>query len=353
MSRAKKLPSGNWRVNQYIGRDKDGKRRYKSFTAATKKAAEFMAAEYVAAHRDDFNEDITVGEAIDRYIASKDAVLSPTTLWAYKKIRRNHFQTLMPVRLSAITRELVQKAVNEMAKTRSAKTVLNAHGLLAAALRMHKPDLVLHTTLPRKVRKLRNDLPTADEVIAAVRGSDIEIPVLLALCLCLRMSEVRGVRKASIQRGLLFIDRVVVSAEGKQIEKELAKTDASRRVEKIPPFLATMILERDEEYVTKMTGNAIYKVFKKLMVKAGYPTVRFHDLRHIAASDMHRAGIIDRVAAERGGWSGTQTMQRVYQHTFSEDRQQADETMIEYYEKLYKELDIGSIGHEADAKENC
>ena len=45
-TRAKKLPSGNWRVNLYIGTDPDGKKRYKSFTAATKKEAEYQAAEY-------------------------------------------------------------------------------------------------------------------------------------------------------------------------------------------------------------------------------------------------------------------------------------------------------------------
>ena len=47
MAKAKKLPSGNWRVNQYIGKNKDGKRQYKSFTASSKKEAEYLAAEYV------------------------------------------------------------------------------------------------------------------------------------------------------------------------------------------------------------------------------------------------------------------------------------------------------------------
>lgn len=37
MAKAKKLPSGSWRVNQYVGKDADGKRVYKSFTADSKK----------------------------------------------------------------------------------------------------------------------------------------------------------------------------------------------------------------------------------------------------------------------------------------------------------------------------
>ena len=43
--KAKKLPSGNWRVRLYVGKE-DGKPKYKSFTASTKKEAEFAAAQY-------------------------------------------------------------------------------------------------------------------------------------------------------------------------------------------------------------------------------------------------------------------------------------------------------------------
>ena len=45
MAKAKKLPSGSWRVLQFVGLDADGKRQYKSFTAPTKREAEFLAAE--------------------------------------------------------------------------------------------------------------------------------------------------------------------------------------------------------------------------------------------------------------------------------------------------------------------
>ena len=43
MASAKKLKSGNWRCLAYIGKDKEGKRLYKSFTAPTKKEAELLA----------------------------------------------------------------------------------------------------------------------------------------------------------------------------------------------------------------------------------------------------------------------------------------------------------------------
>ena len=337
MAKARKLPSGNWNVRVFDGTDENGKEHFKSFTAATKKLAEYLAAEY-AANKKDRIEHMTVGEAIDRYISSKDKVLSPATIYGYHKIRRNNLQSLMDIPIDRLTREQVQIAVNNESATHSAKTVINAHGLLSAALAMHNPDFVLRTTLPRKVKKLKRDLPTSEDVMNAIHGSTAELPVLLALCMCLRMSEVRGVRKSAVDGNYLSIERVIVTVDGKSIEKELPKTDASRRIEELPDFLRDMILNQPTEYATTLSGKAIYSRFVRCMEKAGFTGVRFHDLRHISASDMHSQGIPDRIAAERGGWAGTQTMRQVYQHSFSADRKAADKKMNERYSKMYSDL---------------
>lgn len=334
MATAKKLPSGSWRVRLYIGKDDSGKELFKSFTAPTKKQAEFLAAEFAAKKRRTVSL-MTVGEAIDRYIDSKDEVLSPTTINEYRKMRRNYLQSLMEIRIDDLTREQVQLAVNAEARKHSAKTVINAHGLLSAALAMHNPDFILRTTLPRKVKKLRRDLPTSEDVMRVMHGEPAELPVLLALCCCLRVSEVRGIRKSAVHGNFLSIERVIVTVNGQHIEKELAKTDETRRIEEIPDFLRDMILAAPTDYATTLTGQAIYKQFSRRMAAAGFSGVRFHDLRHISASDMHAQGIPDKVAAERGGWSGTQTMREVYQHTFSEDRKRADKIMNDRYSQMF------------------
>ena len=49
MATAKKLPSGNWRVQVFVGVDENKKRIYKSFTAPTKKQAEYAALPWFAA----------------------------------------------------------------------------------------------------------------------------------------------------------------------------------------------------------------------------------------------------------------------------------------------------------------
>lgn len=334
MATAKKLPSGSWRVRAYIGKDAEGNHIYKSFTAPTKKQAEFLAAEFLTKKRA-LPESMTVGEAIDRYIASKDGVLSPSTIDSYKRKRRTRLQSIMNIRLNKLTREDVQKAVNDDAKRMSAKSVIDSHGLLSSALKMFAPDFVLRTTLPRKVKPLKRDLPTSADVMRVVEGDEIELPVLLALCLCLRISEVRGLKKTDIHGDCVLIQRVIVTVSGKHIEKELPKTDATRRIEKLPPFICDMMLSIDGDYITQLSGQALYKRFTRRMAKAGFPGVKFHDLRHISASDMHAQGISDRVASERGGWAGTQTMREVYQHSFAPDRIAADEKMIAFYEGIH------------------
>ncbi len=95
-----------------------------------------------------------------------------------------------------------------------------------------------------------------------------------------------------------------------------------------------VVFALDKEIVT-ISARALYFQFVKLMREHGYDNVRFHDLRHIAASDMNRLGIPDKVAAERGGWATTYTMRAVYQHAFSADREMADDLINEYYTNLF------------------
>lgn len=338
MATAKKMPSGRWRIRVYVGNDEYGRPVYKSITADTKREAEYSAATFLLKNSVNASS-MSVGEAVDRYINSKSNILSPSTLDGYKKIRRNHIKRIERIRLDDLTREIVQKWVNQEASIVSPKTVANIYGLLNAAVTMYRPDFIINIRLPRKVKQLKRDLPTSDVVIKAVRGTPIELPVLLALWLCLRLSEVRGIKKSAIHGDTLYIENVIVTVGKENVEKEIAKTDSSRRIVRLPNKLKKMILDQEGEYVTTLSGKAIYSRFTRLLAKAGYPHVRFHDLRHIAASDMNRLGITDRVAADRGGWSTTATMRNVYQHSFSSDRDHAEDVIQEYYSKMMEDLE--------------
>lgn len=337
MATAKRLPSGSYRVRVFVGKDENGKAMYKSFTADTKKEAEFLAAEYNLKRREK-PHDMTVGEAIDKYIAAKENVLSPTSIQGYKKIRRTRFQTLMSVKLSKLDYEKIQRAVNADVKEVSAKTVCDAHGLLSSALKMFYPDFVLRTTLPKKPKKLKRDLPTPQQIYNAVKGTEIETAVMFAMWLGLRMSELRGIRTdEDIADGVLYIRHVVVTVEGKRVEKELTKTESSTRIYKLHPELLARV-DFSKPHITELTGSALYKRFVRLIEKAGLPHMTFHDLRHLNASVMHMLNVPDKYAMERGGWETDHIMKTVYQETFSEERQRVDRVIDDYFCDVFKNI---------------
>lgn len=337
MAKAKKLPSGNWRVRVYAGKDEAGKNRYKSFTATSKKEAEAAAALWSVEKKHREENGMTVGEAIDAYIRSKENVLSPTTIRGYQANRKNHLQGIMHISLRDLTNRDIQTEVNKESQRLSPKTLRNAHGLLSAALAVYLPDFVLRTTLPAKQHKIK-DLPNVSEVMQAVRGEEIELPVMLALWLSLRMSEVRGLRYSDISGDILTVRSTIVTIDGEHIERQQTKTYLSTRQLRVPPYILHLIEQSHagatDVHIVTLTGSAIYERFKKLLRRKGVKPMTFHDLRHLNASVMHELGVPDKYAMERGGWSSNHTLQNVYQHTFSKKRQEVDEQIDAYFSSL-------------------
>ena len=91
--KARKLPSGNWRVQLYCGKDENGKRIVESFTAPTKKEAERMAATFDGDRKqraaDRAAGRITLAQAMDAFIETCRATgKSPATINAYCSMRR-------------------------------------------------------------------------------------------------------------------------------------------------------------------------------------------------------------------------------------------------------------------------
>ena len=58
----------------------------------------------------------------------------------------------------------------------------------------------------------------------------------------------------------------------------------------------------------------------------------FHDLRHVNASVMALLRIPDKYAQERGGWKSDKVMKKVYQQTFSDERERVDDVIDQYFE---------------------
>lgn len=213
MPTAKKLPSGSWRCQAYDYTDDNGKRHYESFTADSKKDAEFMAAQFAMEKEQRRHmSSNSLRNAIDVYIETSDAILSPTTIQGYQKIQKNAFADIMELPLKKLTKQRLQDAVNLEAKRPnakrkdkvpiSAKTVHNEYGLITAVINKYLPSLDCTVRLPQTETHIK-DLPLPDEIYNAVKGSEVELAVMLAMWLSFSMSEVRGLTKSKSIRGKL------------------------------------------------------------------------------------------------------------------------------------------------------
>ena len=331
--KAQKLPSGSYRVRVYDSESK----KYISFTEPTEDEAIYQAMAYKT-HRTYKKKahSPTIGECVDNYINSKENVLSPKTIYVYRQIRNNGLADLCPIPVSEITNQQIQDNINRLALKRSAKTVRNAHGLLAAVLNLYAPEFRLRVTLPKLQKKIK-EFPEIVDLVKAVEDTEIEIPCLLALWLGLRMSEIRGAKRTDIKDGILTIHSTIITVGGQHIEKESTKTYESTRQLSLPERLKRLIndLPANQVYLTPYSGQTIYLYFKRILEENNLPSITFHDLRHLNASIMLQLGIPDKYAMERGGWSNPSVMKNVYQHTFSDERKKVDKRIDGYFEALY------------------
>lgn len=331
---ARKLPSGSWacrvRVN---GQDV-------SITRETKEEAiaEAMAIKHGIKAPDAPEVNLTLGEAIDRYIEMKKDILSPSTVAGYKRIRKNAFASLMGQKLSALSHERVQRAVNAMASNSSPKSVRNAYGLLSAAVGEFAPDVSLHITLPQKVRT-EIVLPSEDDIkaiAAAVAGRWVELPVLLAMCLGLRMSEIRGLTHDCLNGSVLHVKQALVD-EG----VKAPKTYTSDRYLTVPAHISALIsaIPQEQERLCPQSRRAIYYAFTSACEKAGIKHYRFHDLRHVNASVMLKLGVPDKYAMERMGHATNNMLKTVYQHTMPAERAKVDADVNDYFASIWQQND--------------
>jgi len=120
----------------------------------------------------------------------------------------------------------MQKAINEDAAKLSSKSINEAKNLIVTALKLYGVKLELNVTLPPKKPKIKN-LPTPQQVILMVRGTDIELPCLLAIWLSLRISEVRGLQFGDLKGNVLTIQRSKLRLGSDDVVREVNKTYSS------------------------------------------------------------------------------------------------------------------------------
>ncbi len=228
----------------------------------------------------------------------------------------------------------------------SAKTVRLVHGILYQSLeaavkrRRIAYNVCRDVTLPRIERKemLTLTAEEAQRLLATAKGHRSEALLTLALTTGLRRGELLALQWKDIdwKDGSLQVRRSVNRYAGQGFKVSEPKTKQSRRKIVLPAF----VLEALKEHRTRQLeeclqagsawenhglvfannyGNFLNPShlgidFHKLLHKAKLPLVRFHDLRHTAASLLLKMNVSPKMVQEILGHSHIEMTLGIYSH---------------------------------------
>lgn len=340
MAKAKKLPSGNWRVQ--VKKTIDGKVITKSFTDSDRRTAEHKAAQWAIECADESSgvKGLTLDKAYEKYISSKDTVLSPNTVRDYNRFRRISFQELMPLDIAKLTTAQIQSAVNVYAGSHAPKGTANAYSVLSSVLKMFRPDFSPKIKLPQKV-KTKMYIPDDDDIkklLKAIKGTEMEIAVLLAAFGPLRRAEICAVTSEDLHGNVLSVDKsVYYDKKSKEWKTKVTKNYSSNRNVSFPDFVVERLAGIDGK-LYKNSPTTITNSFPRILEKNGIPKFRFHDLRHYSVSIQHALGIPDKYIMARGGWATSYTMNNVYNHTLKKNEDEKTRLILNHFSELNKEI---------------
>ncbi len=274
---------------------------------------------------------LTLGTAIDNYIKDNDAVLSPSTINAYKSYRKTRFKDYMDMDVSEIN---WQQMVNEEARSVKPKTVINAWRLVTGALG-HAKVQIDPVNLPKKSKSDRPwlDYTQIERFCAAVKGKPYELGALLALN-GLRRSEILHLTSDDVDtdNGVIYVRGAsVVGTGNKLVDKDTNKTSTSTRtVHTAIPRLNELLKDKSGKLVTT-NPTTMYSLINKLCAKHGLPEVGVHGLRHSFASLAYHLKWSEATTMREGGWSNADTVHRIYTHLAAQDANEDIERMKKFY----------------------
>lgn len=344
MPKAKKLPSGNWRVQVYDYKDENGKEHYKSFTAPTKREAEFLATQYALDQTEERRkalqpQALPFKQAAEDWIDSRRNVLSVSTTRMYDSMLKNAYGPILTKDINKITIQDVQRTINEYAGTHSAKSVRNAYGLLRSVIAAHRKNFVGQhfdeINLPAAedrdvvIPEDSHVTPMIQHLRSLEEKDDMLFVVLMAATLGLRRSEICALTQEDFVDGTVRINKaLVLSYDNKTYVVKGTKSKAGKRVLKVNPDVFQLVKSlgsdpRTGRIITTTPARVTCR-YSTLAKHFGVPG-SLHDLRHYYASILAALNTPVKYAMKRLGHSTPQVTEQVYQHTFTSFDEQFDQ----------------------------
>ena len=343
MPTAKKLPSGSWRCQVFSHIDENGKSIRKSFTCTNptlkgKRICEEMAASWARDKEFARASAETFGGACTNYIDSRRHTLSPRTIEDYERTQRLYLHDLKNVRVDSITQDDIQKVIDKCAAGHAPKTVANVHSLISSVLSQARPNMAIRTSLPQRTKPKLNIPSDADvaRLLAAVKGTSLELPIMLAAFGPMREGEICALRMENIHGNTVHVCenmvKKMVDGHTTWIIRHPKSTDGDRFIV-FPQFVADL-WEGKTGRITDMNPNTLCKAFKAALARYEIPHFRFHDLRHYSASVQHTL-IPDAYLMQRGGWSSDRVLKAVYRQVLDDKTREMNDKVNAYFERIF------------------
>ena len=303
----------------------------------------------------DLSSDMLFADYLLEWLEIAKGRLAHATYGAYQGLLKS---TIVPYfRKKKLTlRELearhLQMFYSEMLRRVTPNTVIHYHAVIHSALKYAvKTDMLIQNVADKVDRPRKNSFQpvflSADEMqkmFEALRGTKLELPVLVAAFYGLRRGEVVGLKWDAIdfERNTITIKHIVTNAkiDGKCeiVCADRAKTKSSLRslplVSNIREKLLALREQQKENrrvcgncYSKKYDGyvfvdamgnifnpRSVTANFSKLLEQNGLRHIRFHDLRHSCASLLLANDVPLKHIQEWLGHSDIGTTANIYSH---------------------------------------
>ena len=246
----------------------------------------------------------------------------------------------------------LQMFYSEMLRKVKPNTVIHYHAIIHSALKYAvKTDMLVQNVADKVDRPKKNSFQPVflsveemQKMFEALRGTKLELPVLVAAFYGFRRGEVLGLKWDAIdfERGTISVIRTVttITLDGKQteIEQQSAKTKSSlRTLPLIGSFREYFLQVKEAQELNKqicgncynheydgfvfvdelgerMRANYLTSAFPKFLESHGLRRMRFHDLRHSCASLLLANGVPLKHIQEWLGHSDFTTTANIYAH---------------------------------------